>query len=95
MAYNGSLTLTKWLSACTVDFNGIVDKYGARFFREAFRRYVLLARHSSTQLTRSQVERDREFKSNNWSVSVVFFFSCELAVGDLDTANVSVAVVRD
>lgn len=57
MAYNGTLTLTKWPSARAVDLDDIVRKYGATFFREALRRYIVLARHSGSQLTRNQLER--------------------------------------
>lgn len=57
MAYNGTLTFTKWPSARAVDFDNIISKYGARFFREALRRYIVLARHSGPPLTRNQVER--------------------------------------
>ena len=57
MAYNGTLTLTRWPSVRAVDLDDIVNKYGARFFREALRRYIILTRHSGPQLTRSQLER--------------------------------------
>ena len=56
MAYNGTATLTKWPSARAVDLDDIVGEYGARFFREALRRYVVLARHSGLSLTRNQLE---------------------------------------
>jgi len=56
MAYNGDLTLTKWPSAQAVDLDDIISKYGAKFFREALRRYIVLARHSGPLPTRSQLE---------------------------------------
>ena len=57
MTYNGTATLTKWPSARAVDLDDIVDKYGARFFQQALRRYIVLARHSGAPLTRNQLER--------------------------------------
>lgn len=57
MGYNGTPTLTKWPTARAVDLDDIVSKYGAKFFREALRRYIVLAQHSGSQLTRSQLER--------------------------------------
>ena len=56
MAYNGTPTLTKWPSVRAVDLDDVVNKYGARFFREALRRYIVLAQHAGLQLTRSQLE---------------------------------------
>ena len=56
MGYNGTPTLTKWPTARAVDLDDIVSKYGAKFFREALRRYIVLAQHSGSQLTRSQLE---------------------------------------
>ncbi|KAF9777395.1 hypothetical protein BJ322DRAFT_1102350 [Thelephora terrestris] len=55
--YNGTLTVTKWPSVRTVSFDDIISKHGARFFREALRRYSVLAQHSGPPLTRSQLER--------------------------------------
>jgi len=57
MAYNGTMTLTKWPSARAVDLDDIISKYGARFFREALRRYIVLTRHSGPSLTRNQLEQ--------------------------------------
>ena len=57
MSYNGTPTLTKWPSARAVDLDDIVSKYGAKFFREALRRYIILAQHSGPPLTRNQLER--------------------------------------
>ncbi|KAF9790569.1 hypothetical protein BJ322DRAFT_1000183, partial [Thelephora terrestris] len=56
MAYNGSLTLTKWPSARAVDLDCITNNYGVKFFREALRHHIVLARHSGPLLTRNQVE---------------------------------------
>jgi len=56
MAYNGDLTLTKWPSTRAVDLDDVVSKYGAKFFREALRRYIVLARHTGPLPTRSQLE---------------------------------------
>jgi hypothetical protein len=57
MAYNGTLTLAKWPSAKAVNLDDIVDDYGATFFREAVRRYIVLSKHSGPQLTRHQLEQ--------------------------------------
>jgi len=57
MAYNGTPTLTKWPSARAVDLDEIINKYGARFFQEALRRYIVLAQHSGPPLMRNQLER--------------------------------------
>ena len=56
MAYNGTPTLTKWPSVRAVGLDDVISKYGARFFREALRHYIVLARHSGPPLTRSQLE---------------------------------------
>ena len=57
IAYNGVLTLTKWPSRKAVDLDEIVTKYGAVFFREALRRYLVLSKHSGPELNRNQLER--------------------------------------
>ena len=57
MAYNGTLTLTRWPLVRAVDLDNIVNKYSARFFREALHCYIILTWHSGPQLTRSQLER--------------------------------------
>ena len=57
MTYNGVLTLTKWPSKRAVNLDEIVTGYGAVFFREALRRYLVLSRHSGPPLTRNQLER--------------------------------------
>ena len=57
MTYHGTLTLAKWPLAPVVDLCDLVNKYGAKFFREALRRYIVLAQHSGLPLTRSQLER--------------------------------------
>ena len=56
MAYNGVLTLTKWPSRKAVDLDEVVTKYGAVFFREALRRYLVLSKHTGPELTRNQLE---------------------------------------
>ena len=55
MAYNGTPTLTKWPSARAVNFDDIISRYGAKFFREALRRYIVVT-HSDPSLTKSQLE---------------------------------------
>jgi hypothetical protein len=57
MTYNGTLTMTKSPSVRAVNFNDIISKYGATFFREALKRYTVLVQHSGPPLTRSQLER--------------------------------------
>ena len=57
MAFNGVLTLTKFPSRMAVDLDEIVAKYGAVFFLEALRRYIVLSKHSGPQLTPNQLER--------------------------------------
>jgi hypothetical protein len=58
LAFNGTLTLTKWPSRRKVDLDEIVSGYGASFFREALRRHIVLSKHSgSRQLTPNQLER--------------------------------------
>ena len=57
MSYNGTLTLTKWPSVKAVDLDDVISKYGATFFREALRRYLVLSQHSGAQLTRRQLEQ--------------------------------------
>ena len=56
IGYNGVLTLTKWPSKKAVDLDEIVAKYGAVFFREAVRRYLVLSKHSGPPLTPNQLE---------------------------------------
>ena len=56
MSYNGVLTLTKWPSKKAVDLDDIVASYGATFFREALRRYLVLSKHSGPPLTSNQLE---------------------------------------
>ena len=53
MGFNGTLTLTKWLSVKAVDLDELVKNYGAVFFREALRRYIVLSQHTSHCLTRN------------------------------------------
>ena len=62
MAYNGVLTLTKWPSRKAVDMDNIVTEYGATFFREALRRYLVLSGHSGPELNRNQLERAIVYK---------------------------------
>ena len=57
MTYNGTLTVTKWPSVRAVSFDDVIRKYGARFIREALRRYIVLVQHSGPPLTRTQLER--------------------------------------
>ena len=57
MAFNGVLMLTKFPSRMAVDLDEIVAKYGAVFFLEALRRYIVLSKHSGPQLTPNQLER--------------------------------------
>jgi hypothetical protein len=57
IAFSGILTLTKWPSRNAVDLDEIVHTYGATFFREALRRYLVLSRHSGPPLTSNQLER--------------------------------------
>jgi hypothetical protein len=73
MAENGTLTLTKRPSACTVGLDHIVSKYGAKFFREALRRHIVLARHSGPPLTRNQVERQIVFTNLPFSTVSVYY----------------------
>ena len=56
MGYNGVLTLTKWPSKKAVDLDELVTNYGAIFFREALRRYLVLSKHSGPPLTPNQLE---------------------------------------
>ena len=57
ISYNGVLTFTKWPSKKAVDLDEIVTEYGAIFFREALRRYIVLSKHSGPELNRNQLER--------------------------------------
>ena len=57
IAYNRVLMLMKWPSRKAVDLDEIVTKYGAVFFREALRRYLVLSNHSGPTFTRNQLER--------------------------------------
>src|SRR5579872_7043826 len=52
----GTLTLTKWPTVKAVDFNDLVKDYGATFFIEALRRYIVLSKHTGPSLTRAQLE---------------------------------------
>ena len=56
MAYNGVLTLTKWPSKRVVDLDEISTKYGAVFFQEVLRQYLVLSKHTSRPLTQNQLE---------------------------------------
>ena len=60
MAFDGTPVLTKWPSAKSIDLDDLVSNYGATFFREALRRYLVVSRHTSagTSLTRNQLERE-------------------------------------
>ena len=59
VAFNGIPKLTKWPSAKAVDLDDLVSNYGATFFREALRRYLVLSQHTGTgnSLTRNQLEQ--------------------------------------
>lgn len=57
MGFNGIPTLTKWPSVKAVDLDDLVKNYGAAFFREALRRYIVLSQHTSHHLTRNQLEQ--------------------------------------
>ncbi len=64
----GTLTLTKWPTVKAVDLNNIIKDYGATFFYEALRRYIVLLKHTGPPLTRAQLEQripytDIPFKS--------------------------------
>ena len=55
--FNGTPTITKWPSVKAVDLDDLVNKYGATFFQEALRRYIVLSRHTGASLTRRQLEQ--------------------------------------
>ena len=57
MAFSGTLTLTKYPSKRAVDLDEIITGYGAVFFQEALRRYIVLSNHSGPPLTSYQLER--------------------------------------
>ena len=63
MAFNGDLTLTKWPSRNAVDLDEIITEYGALFFREALRRYLVISEHSGPNLTLNQLERAILYKN--------------------------------
>ena len=87
MAYNGTPTLTKWPSARAVDLDDIVGKYGARFFREALRRYIVLARHSGPPLTRTQLERQILYVNLPFTTVPVYHRLKFTVPGDLTSAK--------
>lgn len=58
MAFYGTPALTKWPSAKAVDLDDLVDRYGATFFREALRRYLVLSKYTGAHLTRRQLEEE-------------------------------------
>lgn len=57
MEFNGTQMLTKWPSLKAVDLDDLVKEYGATFFREALRRYIVLSQHTGPSLTSRQLER--------------------------------------
>ncbi|KAF9789138.1 hypothetical protein BJ322DRAFT_1105021 [Thelephora terrestris] len=60
MTYNGTLTMTKSPSVRAVNFNDIISKYGATFFREALKRYTALKdRHTMMILQQTTTEDTR------------------------------------
>lgn len=87
MAYNGTLTLAKQPSARAVDLDDVVRKYGAQFFREALRRYIVLAKHSGPPLTRSQVERQILFVKLPFTTVSVYHRLKFTAPGDTTLAS--------
>ena len=56
MKFNGTLTITKWPSVRAVDLVNVVKNYGAKFFREALLRHLVLSQHTGTPLTKNQLE---------------------------------------
>ena len=58
----GVLTLTKWPSVKSVDLDDIVKDYGATFFSEALRRYIIISEHTGPPLTRAQLEQKVVYK---------------------------------
>jgi hypothetical protein len=87
MAYNGALTLTKWPSAWAVKLGNVVDQYGAKFFQEALRRYIVLARHSGPPLTRTQVERQILYTNLPFTTVSVYYKLKFTTPGDTTVAK--------
>ena len=87
MAYNGTLTLTKWPSAWAVKLGDIINQYGAKFFQEALRRYIVLVRHSGPPLTRTQVERQILYTNLPFTAVSVYYRLKFTAPGDTIAAK--------
>jgi len=87
MTYNGTPTLTKWPSARAVDLDDVVSKYGARFFREALRRYIILVRHSGPPLTRRQLEHQILYVNLPFATVPVYHKLKFTALGDSTLAK--------
>ena len=87
MAYNGTLTLTKWPSAWAVKLGDIINQYGAKFFQEALRCYIVLVRHSGPPLTRTQVERQILYTNLPFTAVSVYYRLKFTAPGDTIAAK--------
>ena len=72
MSYNGTLTTTKWPSARAVSFDDIIGKYGATFFQDALRRYIVLTQHSGPPLTRTQLEHKISYTKLSFATVSVY-----------------------
>ena len=94
MAYNGVLTLTKWPSKRAVDLDEIVTKYGAVFFREALRRYLVLSKHSGRPLTQNQLEDAILYTVLSFtSVSVYHKFKFTMPADSAHTKNLTLDAI--
>ena len=87
MSYNGTLTTTKWPSARAVSFNDLVHRYGATFFQDALRRYIVLTEHSGPPLTRSQLERKISYAKLPFAAVSVYHRLKFTAPGDTTLAK--------
>ena len=72
MESNGVLTLTKFPSKMAVDLDDIVTEYGAVFFHQALRRYLVLSKHSGPQLTPNQLEHAILYKKLQFTSVAVY-----------------------
>ena len=88
MAFHGTPALTKWPSAKAVDLDDLVVRYGATFFREALRRYLVLSQHAGTRLTRHQLEQEILYTDLPFTSLPVFHKLKFITTGDSEEAKV-------
>jgi hypothetical protein len=91
MAFDGTPKLTKWPSAKAVDLDDLVSDYGATFFREALRRYLVLLKHTnagtSLTLTRRQLEQEVLYTDLPFTTLPVYHRIKFITTADSDNAK--------